>query len=219
MKISVLTLFPHVIEAFIGESIIKRAQEKKLVTLKIFNLRDFTHDSHKTVDDHPFGGGTGMLLKIEPLVEAIEHIEKTEGRAHKILLSPKGNILTQESVSSFVPRAAHVLLLCGHYEGFDARIEHFVDEEISIGKYVLSSGESAALVFIDALVRLIPGVLKKEDATKEESFQTINGEEFLEYPQYTVPRDFRGHTVPEVLLSGDHKKIEAWKKEKRKPSK
>ncbi len=235
MKLSILTLFPQIIESFISESIIKRAQQKKLVEFKLFDLRNFAHDKYKTVDDHPFGGGAGMLLKIEPLVEAIEHIEKAEGAAHKILLTPKGKTLTQQKAIKIVQlfncsivekkqfnnlaipnnlAINHILLICGHYEGFDARIENFIDEELSIGNYVMSSGEAAAIVVIDTVVRLIPGVLKKEEATRSESFQSVNGEELLEYPQYTLPRDFRGLSVPEVLLSGDHKKIVEWKLQK-----
>lgn len=250
MKISILTLFPEVIEPFLQHSIIKRAQSKQAVEFKLFQLRDFTHDKHRTVDDHPFGGGAGMLLKIEPVVEAIEHIENTQGPAHKILLSPKGKLLTQAWAQSAT--RDHILLICGHYEGFDARISDYIDEELSIGNYVLSSGEAAAIVVVDALVRLLPGVLKKDEATELETFFEVDRDELykathdtdlqtrdlpcrqtgpqpadkvslLEYPQYTLPREYRGKKVPDVLLSGDPKKIrewqlqEAWKATKKRP--
>lgn len=216
MKISILTLFPEVITPFLEHSIIKRAVEKKLVVFHKFNLRAFAYDKHKTVDDRPYGGGTGMLLKIEPLVAAIEHIEKKEGKAYKVLLSPKGKLWTQVFAKRLSKvQTSHLLLICGHYEGVDARINEFIDEEISIGKFILSGGEAAAIVVIDSLVRLIPGVLKNENATLEESFMIRAGKtKLLEYPQYTTPREFRGLKVPSVLLSGDHKKIKEWRMKK-----
>ncbi len=216
VRLSILSLFPEVITPFLEHSIIKRSQTKQLVKFRQFNLRDFAVDKHKTVDERPYGGGAGMLLKVEPIVRAIEYIEKTEGKAYKILLSPKGKLWSQTVAEDLIKLPlSHLLLICGHYEGVDARVEKFVDEQISIGKFILSGGEAAAIVIIDTLVRLIPGVLKKESATLEESFMLKkNNIELLEYPQYTAPREFRGLKVPEVLLSGDHKKIKEWRMKK-----
>jgi tRNA (guanine37-N1)-methyltransferase len=238
ITISVLTLFPQIIHAFVNESIVLRAQQKALVQFNLVNLRDFTTDKRQTVDDHPLGGGAGMLLKIEPLVAGIESIENNIGPAQKILLTPKGITWNQTIASDIIERSKrnnlptlqpfdkfrasssnlptnHLLLICGHYEGFDARIEHFVDTEISLGNYVLGSGESAAMVIIDTLVRLIPGVLKKPEAIINESFSSsVTADYLFEYPQYALPREFRGLKVPAVLLSGNHQKIEQWRKEK-----
>lgn len=233
LTISILSLFPQTIEPFIKESIIKRATEKNLVNFNLFNLRLFTHDKRQTVDDRPMGGGAGMLLKIEPLVEGIESIEKQFGKAYKILLTPSGNFWNQNKANNIINKlnvnnSLHLLLICGHYEGFDDRILNFIDEEISIGQYILSSGEAAAIIIIDTLTRLIPGVLKKEEATLDESFKQIKSSELkkiipeinkeevpdeislLEYPQYTLPRNFRELKIPDILLSGDHKKIQSW---------
>ncbi len=229
MKITILTLFPEVINAFVGHSILKRAQEKEAVVFNVVNLRDFAPDKHHTVDDRPYGGGAGMLLKVDVLVEAIESIEENQGKAHKILLTPSGELLTQAKAIQFAEGThKHIMLICGHYEGFDARILHFVDEQISIGSYVLSGGEAAAMVITDAVVRLLSGVLKKEDATTQETFWKVDKKlvyeatgdkdalagseiiELMEYPQYTRPEDFRGYRVPTILQKGNHAEIKKW---------
>jgi tRNA (guanine37-N1)-methyltransferase len=230
MLVSVLTLFPEVILPFLEHSIIKRAKEKKAVRFNIVNWRQFTSDKHHTVDDHPYGGGAGMLLMVEPIVKAIEQIEVQYGPAYKILLSPKGRIWDQALAQKMSRSHKHILLLCGHYEGFDERILDYIDEEVSLGNFILSGGESAALVIIDSLVRLLPKVLKKSEALSEETFMSVDkkklfkltGEQavlkepgakirLLEYPQYTKPENFQGKCVPKVLLSGNHAEIKKWR--------
>lgn len=212
MHIIILTLFPEVIQPFINSSIIKRAVAKKQVQFSLISWRSFTSDKHQTVDDRPYGGGPGMLLKIEPLVYAIEHTEKKLGQCHKILLSPQGKLYDQRQAGHYASllQSQNIMLICGHYEGFDARILAFVDSELSIGQYVLGGGESAAMVVVDSLVRLIPGVLKKPEAILDESFM-YNNNEILEYPQYTKPVEFRGLKVPAVLTQGNHQKIAKWR--------
>lgn len=207
MQIEVITLFPEMFEGVFEESIIKLAKEKHLVTINIHNLRDFTHDKHKIVDDYPYGGGVGMILKVEPVFEAVRKI-KEEGKGEVILLSPRGQTFTQKKAKELV-REEKIILICGHYEEVDERIrECLIDEEISIGDYVLTGGELPAMVMIDALVRLIPGVLKKEEAVKGDSFYDY----LLDYPQYTRPREYEGLKVPQVLLCGDHQKIRKWRR-------
>lgn len=212
MRIDVLTLFPNVFYPFISESIIKRARQKKLVEINIYNIRDFSLNKHKKVDDRPFGGGPGMILSPEPIFRAVEHIKEKkfsqESKREIILLSPKGERLTQKLALS-LSKLKHLILICGHYEGVDERVKiYLVDREISIGDYILTGGEIPAMVVIDCVVRLIPGVLGKKESLFSESFK----EKLLEYPQYTRPANFRGMKVPEVLLSGNHKKIMAWRK-------
>lgn len=208
MKIDILTLFPKMFKGPFDESIVKRAQEKSLVEIKIHNLRKWAKDKHKTVDDRPFGGGVGMVLMVEPIYEALKKIRKKGSKV--ILLTPQGKVFNQKTARSYA-KEKHLIFICGHYEGVDERIrEHLVDEEISIGDYVLTGGELPVMVVVDSLIRLIPGVLKKEEAIKNESFSAKS----LEYPQYTRPANFKGWKVPEVLLSGDHKKIAAWRKKK-----
>jgi tRNA (guanine37-N1)-methyltransferase len=235
MIISIVTLFPEVIEPFLKHSIIGRAQKKNKLIFKFYNPRNHTTDKHKTVDDHPYGGGSGMLLKIEPIVESIEKAEKENDKAHKIYLTPHGQKWSQQlaktTISAIQNRSpSHLLFLCGHYEGIDWRINSFIDEKISIGNYILSSGESAAMVIIDSLVRLLPGVLSKNEATEIESYMTIKKEELykitgdkdilelpqesielLEYPQYTRPEIYKGNKIPKVLLTGNHKEIKKWR--------
>ncbi|HSW44861.1 MAG TPA: tRNA (guanosine(37)-N1)-methyltransferase TrmD [Phycisphaerae bacterium] len=209
MRIDVLTLFPEVIEPFCGSSIIGRAQRAGLVAIRTTNIRDFATDRHKSVDDRPFGGGPGMVMMCPPLFDAVEKVESEDATpATRVLLCPQGERFTQAMARELagVPR---LLIICGHYEGFDERIRLGLrPREISIGDYVLSGGEAAATVLIDAVVRLLPGALGDEESTTEESFSAG----LLEYPHYTRPREFRGMPVPEVLLSGDHAKIEAWRK-------
>jgi len=207
MKIDILTIFPKMFEGPFRESMIKRAQEKKLVEIKIHDLRQWTEDKHKTVDDKPFGGGPGMVMKVEVIDKALKALKTDKTKI--ILLTPQGKTFKQQMVKK-LSKLEHIIMICGHYEGFDERIrEHLVDEEISIGDYVLTGGEIPAMVVVDTVVRLIPGVVGNEESTKDESFS----KGWLEYPQYTRPADYRGWQVPEVLLSGDHEKIKKWRKE------
>jgi len=210
MKIDVLTLFPAMFAGPLDESIVKRAREAKLLDLKIHNLRDWTHDRHKTVDDRPFGGGPGMLLKVEPIFEAIESLQREKTKV--ILLSPSGRKFDQ-SIARELAQSEDLLLVCGSYEGFDERVcEALADDELSIGDYVLTNGALPAMVVIDAVARLLPGVLGDDESSRDESFS--HG--LLEYPQYTRPAEFRGMKVPEVLLSGNHAEIEKWRREQAK---
>ncbi len=207
MKIDVLTLFPGMFAGPLDESIIKRARSAGLLDLSIHNLRDYAHDRHKTVDDRPFGGGPGMLLKPEPLFEAVENL--TGSQARVILLSPSGRKFTQ-AVAAELSRLEHILLVSGHYEGFDERVrEQLADDELSIGDYVLTNGALPAMVVIDAVTRLLPGALGDDQSANEESFS----QGLLEYPQYTRPAEFRGLKVPEILLSGNHAQIAQWRAE------
>jgi tRNA (guanine37-N1)-methyltransferase len=212
MKIDVLTLFPAMFAGPLDESIIKRAREAGLLDLKIHQLRDYTHDRHKTVDDRPFGGGPGMLLKPEPIFEAVEAIARETTRV--ILLSPSGRPFNQ-AIARELSREADLLFVTGHYEGFDERIrQELADDELSIGDYVLTNGALPAMVVIDAVARLLPGVLGDDESSKEESFSADGPG--LEYPQYTRPAEFRGMKVPEVLLSGNHAVIAKWRVEQAK---
>ena len=210
MKIDVLTLFPAMFVGPLDESIVKRAREAGLLDLKIHNLRDWTHDRHKTVDDRPFGGGPGMLLKPEPVFEAVEALAGEKTRV--TLLSPAGRKFDQ-AIARELAQVEHLLLICGSYEGFHERIrEQLADDELSIGDYVLTNGALPAMVVIDAVVRLLPGVLGDDESSHDESFS--HG--LLEYPQYTRPAEFRGMKAPEVLLSGNHAEIEKWRREQAK---
>ena len=210
MKIDVLTLFPAMFAGPLDESIVKRAREAKLLDLKIHNLRDWTHDRHKTVDDKPFGGGPGMLLKVEPLFEAIESLQREKTKV--ILLSPSGRKFSQQ-IARELSQEKDLLLVCGSYEGFDERVrEALADDELSIGDYVLTNGALPAMVVIDAVARLLPGVLGDDESSHDESFSAG----LLEYPQYTRPAEFRGMTVPDVLVSGNHAEIEKWRREQAK---
>jgi len=222
MKIDILTLFPEMFKGPFSSSIIKRAQEKKLVSISIHNLRDWGLGSRKTVDDRPFGGGTGMILMIEPIYNALSDLTKDSqaGKKKTILLTPRGKVLNQNT-SRRLSKIDHLILVCGHYEGMDERVQKLVDEEISIGDYILTGGELPAMVLSDSVIRLIPGVLEKSDATKLESFclndsNHLNGKKLLEHPQYTRPTDFKGWKVPEILLSGNHQKIAEWRRKKSK---
>jgi tRNA (guanine37-N1)-methyltransferase len=212
MKIDIITLFPGMFAGPFNDSIVKIAIDKKLVKIKIHNLRKWAKDKHKTVDDRPYGGGKGMVFMIEPIFEALKTIApKVKAQKTKtILLSPQGKPFTQKKAKELA-KLDHLVLITGHYEGFDERIrEKIIDEEISIGDYVLTGGELPAMIVADAVVRLIPEVLDKE-ATENESFSK---KDLLDYPQYTRPSDFKGWEVPEVLLSGNHAEIEKWRKEK-----
>ncbi len=209
MRIDVLTLFPEVFETFIRTSIVGRSGESGLVDVEFTNIRDFAADARGSVDDKPFGGGPGLVLTCGPVFGAVEHAEKqSEVPSQRILLTPQGQVLTQERVAALA-RLPRLLLICGHYEGFDERIRTGLDvEELSIGDYVLSGGEPAAMVLIDAVVRLLPGALGDEASAQFDSFASG----LLEGPHYTRPREFRGMAVPEVLLSGNHAEIEAWRR-------
>ena len=207
MKIDVLTLFPGMFPGPLDESIIKRACESGRLRLGIHDLRDYTHDRHRTVDDRPFGGGPGMLMKPEPLFEAVEALRGEKTRV--ILTSPAGRLFRQE-IARELAAEEHLLLVCGSYEGFDERVRQgLADDELSIGDYVLTNGALPAMVIIDSVTRLLPGVLGDDESSQDESFS--GG--LLEYPQYTRPAEFQGMTVPEVLLSGDHAAIEKWRRE------
>jgi len=205
MNIDILTLFPDSFQSVFNESIIKRARKKGLVTIKIHNLRKWTHDRHRTADDRPFGGGPGMVMKPEPVFEAIDGLLKSKTRI--VLLTPQGKKLDQK-ISKKLVKHKHLILICGHYEGVDERIRKLAHDEISIGDYILTCGELPAMVLVDSLTRLVPGVLGDKDSAVSESFE--NG--LLEYPQYTRPAKYRGKKVPKILLSGNHKSIAEWRK-------
>lgn len=195
------------IEPIINASILKRAQENKLIEFSIVNFRDFSKNKHKTVDDTPFGGGSGMVLSVEPIYLALKSIA---GNTRKILMSPQGKTFNQNKAKELL-KEEHLVFVCGHYEGFDERVYEFVDEEISLGDFVMTGGEVAALAMIDAIVRIIPGVLGSQESYEKDSFF----DNYLDYPQYTKPREFMGLKVPEVLLSGNHAEIEKWRNEMR----
>jgi tRNA (guanine37-N1)-methyltransferase len=211
MRIEIVTLFPEICRAPLSESIMKRAQEKGIVELHTRNLRDWTTDKHHVVDDAPFGGGQGMVMKPEPIFAAVEELKsRVENLKSKIILmSPAGRRLDQE-LAKQLSQEPHLIIICGHYEGVDHRvIEHLIDLEISIGDYVLTNGAIAAVVLVDAIVRLLPGALGHEQSAADDSFS----DGLLEAPQYTRPAEFRGWKVPEVLLSGNHAEIARWRKE------
>ncbi len=231
MKISIITLFPNMFKGFLEESIIKRAQEKKLVEINIVNLRDFASNSYGSVDDKPYGGGAGMVMRVDILAKALEKIKTKKSKI--LLTSPKGKQFTQKKAKE-LSQSEDIIIIAGHYEGVDERISDFVDEEVSIGDFVLTGGELPIAMIVDSIVRLLPGVLKEEAATEEESFfeidleklinvvgdteilkklknQNIKTVQLLEYPHYTRPEEFKGSKVPKELLSGDHKKIEEWR--------
>jgi tRNA (guanine37-N1)-methyltransferase len=211
MLVDVITLFPEMFSGVVGSSIVKIAQEKGLVRVHVLNLRDFTADKHRKVDAPPYGGGPGMVIQVEPTVRAVEHLRTREGRkdARLILLTPAGRRFDQAAAWD-LSKEKGLILLCGHYEGFDDRVRTLLrPDEISIGDFVLTGGEIPAMAVLDAVVRLVPGVLGSPDSLKEESF-TSGG---LEYPHYTRPPDFRGERVPEILLGGDHRKVDQWRRD------
>lgn len=208
MRIDILTLFPGMFDSIFGESIIKRALDRELVSINAWNIRDFAYDKHRVVDDYPYGGGAGMVMKPEPLARAIA-AAKAQADAPVVYMAPQGSQLTQQKVEQLA-QLPGLIVLCGHYEGIDQRVRNLlVDEEISIGDYVLTGGELAAAVLVDAVVRLLPGVLGSEQSAQDESFS--HG--LLEYPQYTRPPEFMGQTVPDVLLSGHHAEIAKWRRQ------
>jgi tRNA (guanine37-N1)-methyltransferase len=209
MRIDILSLFPKMFDGPFGESIVKRAVDAGLVNIFVHNFREFAHDKHNTVDDYSFGGGEGMVLKPEPLFEAVESIKGSLGGSTGpvVLLTPQGRLFCHQ-IAQELSKQQNLILICGHYEGVDERVrEHLVTDEISIGEYVITGGELAAMVVVDAVVRLLPGALGSEQAASEDSY----AKGFLEYPQYTRPRVYRGWEVPEVLLSGNHQEIARWR--------
>jgi len=213
MQIDVITIFPQMFEGIIQESILKRAQQKNIVKINIHNLRDFALDKHYTVDDYSYGGGVGMVLKPEPIFRAVEKImgsRKGKRKARIILLTPQGETFNQDKAKE-LSQEKHLLFICGHYEGVDERVkENLITDEVSIGDYVLTGGELPAMVIIDSLVRLLPGVLNKRESFENDSFY----QGLLDYPHYTRPGRFRGKSVPAPLLSGDHIRIRKWRMEK-----
>lgn len=213
MRFDVLTLFPEMFPGYLGQSLLKRAIDADLVSVHLHNIRDWANDRHQSVDDRPFGGGPGMVLKVEPVVAAAEAVnEKLDAAGHLVMLTPQGKRLDQTTVESLA-KHPQLTLLCGRYEGFDERVRTILQpEEISVGDYVLNGGEVAAMVLIDAVVRLIPGVLGDIESSQQDSFSGENRHR-LEFAQYTRPREFRGHEVPEVLLTGNHEEIAAWRRQ------
>jgi tRNA (guanine37-N1)-methyltransferase len=204
-RFDILTLFPNLCAGVFSESILKKAQENRLIQVRCLNIRDWATDKHHVTDEPPYGGGPGMVMKPEPIFAAVESI-RTES-SHIILMTPAGRQFTQEMASD-LSRREHLIFVCGHYEGVDHRVtEHLVNDELSIGDYVLSNGAIAAAVVVDAIARLIPGVLGDSDSARDESFSSGT----LEYPQYTRPQEFRGWNVPEILLSGNHRAIREWR--------
>ena len=206
MRIDILTIFPNMFSSF-DESIIKRARENGILNINIHNIREYSLDKHKKVDDYPYGGGAGMVMMAQPIVETIEHV-KNFNSGKVIFLGPRGNTFNQEMAHK-LSEERELIFICGHYEGIDERIYNYIDEEISLGDFILTGGEMAAIPVIDCISRLIPGVLSSFESLNEESFSSNT----LEYPQYTKPRDFRGLTVPDVLISGHHLNIKKWRKE------
>lgn len=234
MNFHIITIFPEILNSYFNESILKRAQEKNLIDIKVYNLRDWTSDKHKTVDDTPYGGGAGMVMKIEPLTKAIQDIEsrimnhesRKKIKSHNslfiirnsktVLLSAKGKRWNQQLAKKY-SKLDNIIFVCGRYEGVDERVKKFIDEEVSIGDYVLTGGELGAAVIIDSIARLLPGVLGNENSAKDESHSEPG---ILEYPQYTKPAVFemdgKKMRVPKVLLSGNHKEIDEWRKKKKR---
>ncbi|MFA6193838.1 MAG: tRNA (guanosine(37)-N1)-methyltransferase TrmD [Parcubacteria group bacterium] len=206
MHFHIITIFPKIFDSYFGESIVKRAREKKLVNIKIHNLRDYTADKHKTVDDTPYGGGAGMVLKVEPIHKCLKAIKSKKTRI--ILFSAKGKRYTQSDAKR-LKKYENIVMICGRYEGVDERVaKYLADEEISIGEYVLTGGEIPAMAVVDSITRLLPGALGNAQSPKNESFSK---KDYLEHPQYTKPAEFNKWKVPEVLLNGNHKKIDIWR--------
>jgi tRNA (guanine37-N1)-methyltransferase len=209
MNFTILTIFPEMFSALLAGGIVKRAIEGEYISVEPVNIRDFAKDRHRTIDDRPYGGGCGMVMKPEPVGEAIRHAKKKHPGSHTLLLTPQGRLFNQR-IAQELAGYTGLILVCGRYEGVDERVrEHMVDDELSIGDYVLTGGELAAMVVIDAISRLIPGTLGSEDSAQEDSFSTG----LLEHPQYTRPRSFEGADVPDVLLSGNHGAVKQWQRQ------
>ena len=215
MRFDVLTLFPEIFQGYLGQSILKRAIDAGLVDVRLHNIRDWTRNKHNSVDDRPFGGGPGMVMKVEPVVDSVESVRRHDPNpGHLVMLTPQGRRLDQPAVERLAENE-RLLLLCGRYEGFDERIREILEpEEISVGDFILNGGEVAAMVIIDTVIRLVPGVLGDEDSSVCDSFS--GGERLLEFAQYTRPREYRGLEVPEVLLGGNHEEIARWREENSK---
>lgn len=207
MQFDIITIFPEIFKSYFNESIIKRAQNKKLITIKIHNLRDFTSDKHRTVDDRPYGGGPGMVMKIDPLYRCLKSIKRKK-HSKTFLMAAKGKMFTQLTAKQY-SAIDQLILICGHYEGVDERIKKYIDAEISTGQYVLTGGELPAMTIVDAISRLLPGVLGHADSPKDETFS--KGLKYREYPHFTRPERFKGQSVPKILLSGDHQAIAKWR--------
>jgi tRNA (guanine37-N1)-methyltransferase len=213
MRVDILTLFPEMFQGPLSESLLKKAQAKGLLSVNPVDIRDFTLDKHTTADDTPYGGGAGMVIKVPPIASALDSLKKkvesgkSKVESRIILMCPTGKLLTQDKVKELA-KEEHLIILCGHYEGVDERVRGLVDEEISIGDYVLTGGELPAMVLIDTIARQIPGVVKEGESVRKDSFY----EGLLDYPSYTKPEDFEGKKVPEVLLSGHHAEIERWRR-------
>ena len=207
-RFDILSIFPEMFESFFGCSLLKKARDKGLIRIEAHNIRDGATDKHRMTDDYPYGGGAGMVMKVEPIARVLESIGAAPGECVRVLLTPQGETFSQ-AIAGELARAGRIVLICGHYEGVDERVrENLVDRELSIGDYILTGGEAAAMAVVDAVARLIPGVLGNEESARHESFATG----LLESPQYTRPEEFRGWKVPEVLLSGHHREIETWRR-------
>jgi len=208
MRFDILSIFPEMFESFFGCSLLKKARDKGLIRIETHNIRDGATDKHRMTDDYPYGGGAGMVMKVEPIARVLEAIGARPGECLRVLLTPQGEIFSQAIAAEMV-RSGRIVLICGHYEGVDERVrENLVDRVISIGDYILTGGEAAAMVVVDAVARLIPGVLGNDESARHESFS----EGLLESPQFTRPEEFRGWKVPDVLLSGHHREIEQWRR-------
>ena len=211
MKFDIITIFPNVVQEYINTGILRIAQEKDIIDINVHDLRDWTNDKHKTVDDTPYGGGPGMVMKVEPIFNALKDLKK--GNTKVLITTPKGEKLTQSKLEEFSKQTdTHYIIICGRYEGFDQRVHnHLIDYEFSIGDYVLSGGELPALVLVDGITRLIPGVLGNEGSLDSESFNN----DMLDFPQYTKPEEFNNWKIPEVLKSGNHEEIKKWRESKK----
>lgn len=208
MRFDILSIFPEMFESFFGCSLLKKARDKGLIRIETHDIRAGATDRHRMTDDYPYGGGAGMVMKVEPVARVLEAIGAVPGESLRVLLTPQGETFNQ-AMAGELARSGRIVLICGHYEGVDERVrQHLVDREISIGDYILTGGEAAAMVIVDAVARLIPGVLGNDESARHESFAMG----ILESPQYTRPEDFRGWKVPEVLLSGHHREIEQWRR-------
>ncbi|MFH1781891.1 MAG: tRNA (guanosine(37)-N1)-methyltransferase TrmD [Patescibacteria group bacterium] len=223
IQFDIITIFPEIFDSYLKESILKIAQEKRKIRINVHNLRDFTKDKHKNTDDTPYGGGPGMVMQVEPIDNAIDRIandandtnsSNSKKRRKIIALDPGGKMFDQKMAQKYSEDLDQIILICGRYEGFDARVYKLVDERLSIGQYVLSGGELPAMIVVEAVTRLLPGVLGHEHSALEESYSM--GLDYVEYPQYTRPEEYKGMKVPKILLSGDHGKIEEWRKKHRK---
>jgi tRNA (guanine-N1)-methyltransferase len=212
MRFDILTIFPKIFNSYLNESILKRAQKKKLILITIHDFRKFALGKHKQVDDRPYGGGPGMILKVEPIYKCLKSIKRKK-KSKVILLTPEGKLFNQNLAQEF-SKLEQIILICGRYEGFDERVRKYVDEEISVGPYVLSGGELPAMTLVETISRLISGVLGDKTSKEDETYS--KGLDYVEYPQYTRPRQFLGREVPKILLSGNHQKIKIWRRKKSK---